>query len=389
MRCAVQSCRKGNGNKASDISFFSFPSNEVLAQKWKQFCQRTQDFNIRTSYICMYHFIRDDFENRLKFEMGFSKKLYLKRNVVPTIYGPNLNIPKRCSQREQQASTLLVKQEQLLQEQDVLSITAQDTTPFEDGSWLGCAEMFECKTVFKRPTCCKQRDQQANSHLVKQEELLQEQDEQSITSQDITPFEDGFSLECAEMFDCKRVFKRPLRCRQREQRANIHLVKQKELLQEHDELSITSQDTTPSEDGSSLECAEMFKCKTVFKRLPRCRKRKQRANTHLVKQEETNFKGPPVIEIKDPFEEVMIKEEPSKYLKTELETLRRENLKIREENRTYRRLFAALERDYKKQIAEYSAHLKVLEDRALAAENECRNMANKLKISFEKDRLPT
>ncbi|XP_053945484.1 uncharacterized protein LOC128854977 isoform X2 [Anastrepha ludens] len=317
MRCAVQSCRKGNGNKASDISFFSFPSNEAVAQKWKQFCQRTQDFNIRTSYICMYHFIRDDFENRLKFEMGFSKKLYLKRNVVPTIYGPNLNIPKRCSQREQQASTFLVKQEELLQEQDVLSITAQDTTPFEDGSWLECAEMFECKTVFKRPTCCKQRDQHANSHLVKQEDLLQEQDEQSITSQDPTPFEDGSSLKCAEMFECKTVFKRPPPCRQREQRANTHLIKQEELLQEQDEQSISSQDTTPLEDRSSLACAEMFECKTVFKRPPRCRQRKQRANIHLVKQEETNFKGSPVIEIKDPFEEVMLKEEPINYLKTE------------------------------------------------------------------------
>ncbi|XP_054725732.1 52 kDa repressor of the inhibitor of the protein kinase-like [Anastrepha obliqua] len=242
MRCAVRNCGSDNGGKTSDCSFFIFPTDEALAQKWKQFCRQPKDIDITTSYICMYHFIREDFENGLKYEMGFSKKLYLKRDAVPTIYDRNLHTPKR---------------------------------------------------------------------------------------------------------------------QRLEQRALTNIVKEEELLQEQDELSITSQDTTPYEDGSSLEGTVMYEYETLFE-------------------------NPAVLGGTDPFQEVMINVEPANCLKTELENLHRENLKLREENRKYRRLFTALERDYKKQAEEYTTNLKVLEDRALKAENQCKNMESRLKKILKK-----
>nr|XP_036220315.1 uncharacterized protein LOC106627465 isoform X4 [Bactrocera oleae] len=70
MKCAVANCRSDNHSKASNCSFYIFPSNMELAKKWVEFCRREDYFNPKTSFICMKHFTRDDFGNNLQFEMA-------------------------------------------------------------------------------------------------------------------------------------------------------------------------------------------------------------------------------------------------------------------------------------------------------------------------------
>ncbi|XP_039963442.1 uncharacterized protein LOC120776654 isoform X2 [Bactrocera tryoni] len=86
MKCAVANCRSDNHSKASNCSFYIFPSNMELAKKWVEFCRRKDYFNPKTSFICMKHFTRDDFGNSLQFEMGYARNRLLKRGVVPSIY---------------------------------------------------------------------------------------------------------------------------------------------------------------------------------------------------------------------------------------------------------------------------------------------------------------
>ncbi|XP_036341770.1 uncharacterized protein LOC118751109 [Rhagoletis pomonella] len=94
MKCAVISCGKTNNNKASECSFFRFPAEPNLARKLIKFCRRDKDFNPKTGYVCMDHFSSEDFENSLKYQMGFAKKRALKRDV-PTIYKKQIENPER------------------------------------------------------------------------------------------------------------------------------------------------------------------------------------------------------------------------------------------------------------------------------------------------------
>uniref|UniRef100_A0A0A1XFK1 THAP domain-containing protein 2 n=2 Tax=Zeugodacus cucurbitae TaxID=28588 RepID=A0A0A1XFK1_ZEUCU len=86
MKCAVADCRSDNRSKASNCSFYIFPSHPALARKWVQFCRREDYFNPKTSFICMKHFKRDDFGNSLQYEMGYARNRLLNRGVVPSIY---------------------------------------------------------------------------------------------------------------------------------------------------------------------------------------------------------------------------------------------------------------------------------------------------------------
>uniref|UniRef100_W8C255 THAP domain-containing protein 5 n=1 Tax=Ceratitis capitata TaxID=7213 RepID=W8C255_CERCA len=90
MKCAVLNCKSTNLSRASDFSFFRFPSEPTLLEKWMKFCRRKNKFNPSTSVMCMNHFTPDDIENRQKFEMGFSKRRLLKNGAVPTLYKDNV-----------------------------------------------------------------------------------------------------------------------------------------------------------------------------------------------------------------------------------------------------------------------------------------------------------
>lgn len=69
MRCAVHKCKSSN-EKGRYCRFYSFPSDETLRKKWKDFCGRPKDFNASHARICSFHFVSDDIERNLKYEMG-------------------------------------------------------------------------------------------------------------------------------------------------------------------------------------------------------------------------------------------------------------------------------------------------------------------------------
>ena len=69
MKCVVVNCKSKNRGKASECSYFGFPSDDKHRKKWISFCCR-KIFNPNTSYVCMHHFKADDFKNNLQYEMG-------------------------------------------------------------------------------------------------------------------------------------------------------------------------------------------------------------------------------------------------------------------------------------------------------------------------------
>ncbi|XP_018786371.1 PREDICTED: uncharacterized protein LOC108967409 isoform X2 [Bactrocera latifrons] len=105
MKCAVANCRSDNHSKASNCSFYIFPSNMELAKKWVEFCRREDYFNPKTSFICMKHFTRGDFGNSLQFEMGYARNRLLKRGAVPSIYE---NLPEGSDIKTTSTQRLLV-----------------------------------------------------------------------------------------------------------------------------------------------------------------------------------------------------------------------------------------------------------------------------------------
>lgn len=71
MRCEVTNCKSNTKEGALNISFFNFPKNAELAEKWALFCCR--DDNLTNGRICSEHFAPEDIENNMEYEMG--KKL--------------------------------------------------------------------------------------------------------------------------------------------------------------------------------------------------------------------------------------------------------------------------------------------------------------------------
>ncbi|XP_017471709.1 PREDICTED: THAP domain-containing protein 2-like, partial [Rhagoletis zephyria] len=120
MKCAVLNCHTDYKVKASECSLFSFPVNPVLRKEWIQFCRQNKDYNFSTAYICMEHFVREDFENIVQFEMGFAKKRILKREAVPSIYKPSDANPER-SQRVQRRRNKEIVDELLRQSEESTS----------------------------------------------------------------------------------------------------------------------------------------------------------------------------------------------------------------------------------------------------------------------------
>lgn len=92
--CAVSTCHN-RGPKPSDsksdeetvISYFSFPKNSELRDKWIKACGRGDNFNPNTSRICSNHFRDSDFVRNLKAELlGYdSPRKFLKKGSVPTV----------------------------------------------------------------------------------------------------------------------------------------------------------------------------------------------------------------------------------------------------------------------------------------------------------------
>mgnify|MGYP001221174352 CR=1 FL=1 len=87
-RCVVYGC--GNTCKTKDVAIHEFPrpSNKKRYKEWTKFVSKTRNhWTPTTSYhICSQHFEEAAFSNKMKYDMGFTKLLLLKKDSVPSIY---------------------------------------------------------------------------------------------------------------------------------------------------------------------------------------------------------------------------------------------------------------------------------------------------------------
>ncbi|XP_055846078.1 uncharacterized protein LOC129912023 [Episyrphus balteatus] len=82
--CAVFDCKNDSEKKLThDTSFHLFPKDPQLREKWVAFCKTTTI--VRASRICSLHFKEDDFENNIKYQMGFASIRILLKTAVPTV----------------------------------------------------------------------------------------------------------------------------------------------------------------------------------------------------------------------------------------------------------------------------------------------------------------
>ena len=86
----VKSCVAAGCTKTSNdgISFFKFPSNPVMRQRWTKEVQRTRDRWSGPSQRSVLCFTADSFEpdSAIAPTMGITKRQRLKPDAVPTIF---------------------------------------------------------------------------------------------------------------------------------------------------------------------------------------------------------------------------------------------------------------------------------------------------------------
>lgn len=60
--CHAPSCIDfGKVNKQSSVLYHRFPKDEELLKKWKRFCDKVDDGNLDSCYICTKHFTSNDY----------------------------------------------------------------------------------------------------------------------------------------------------------------------------------------------------------------------------------------------------------------------------------------------------------------------------------------
>ena len=84
MICAINGCF--NKPKTGDgFSFFNFPRDPIMKEKWYKLCNRSSDFNANTSRICEVHFDENDFEKHKNKLVNKSYRKKLKKDAIPSI----------------------------------------------------------------------------------------------------------------------------------------------------------------------------------------------------------------------------------------------------------------------------------------------------------------
>lgn len=79
-QCAVDGCP----NKSDTIIHYILPEEPIRRQQWVDFLRRQRSADIsRCTRICGSHFSEDSFT---KLDLGFTKRLILNVNAVPSIY---------------------------------------------------------------------------------------------------------------------------------------------------------------------------------------------------------------------------------------------------------------------------------------------------------------
>ncbi|XP_067627751.1 protein suppressor of hairy wing-like [Eurosta solidaginis] len=115
MKCAVSGCTSSHQKGDPSLSFHRFPINQTLVKAWEKFCGRKCEKNFS---VCNKHFRREDYENLLKYELGFTDKLTLKKDAVPSIYETD----EESIQKKQREEYKKIVDDLLRQhEEDVLS----------------------------------------------------------------------------------------------------------------------------------------------------------------------------------------------------------------------------------------------------------------------------
>ena len=88
-RCVIGGCSNTNRD---GVSVHKFPKDEALREKWDRFVRYTRkDWQHATEFsvICGAHFQKpQDYENFMKWEMGFTRQLDLKKGAIPSIRIP-------------------------------------------------------------------------------------------------------------------------------------------------------------------------------------------------------------------------------------------------------------------------------------------------------------
>ena len=80
--CAVAICKSPNG---PGILYHAFPKDPELRVQWIQACMRKDPINPVHAEICSNHFVEDDYDRDLKYELlGLPKRKRLKKDAVPS-----------------------------------------------------------------------------------------------------------------------------------------------------------------------------------------------------------------------------------------------------------------------------------------------------------------
>uniref|UniRef100_A0A8C6LWE6 THAP domain-containing protein 1 n=1 Tax=Nothobranchius furzeri TaxID=105023 RepID=A0A8C6LWE6_NOTFU len=88
-RCSVVGC-------GSSVGLHSFPLDFEIRRQWLRAIGVQDNSQLPPgAVVCNQHFTRDSFANMMEFELGYSARLRLKREAVPTVALPRI----RCSPR--------------------------------------------------------------------------------------------------------------------------------------------------------------------------------------------------------------------------------------------------------------------------------------------------
>uniref|UniRef100_A0A8C6L3D5 THAP domain-containing protein 1 n=1 Tax=Nothobranchius furzeri TaxID=105023 RepID=A0A8C6L3D5_NOTFU len=86
-RCSVVGC-------GSSVGLHSFPLDLEIRRQWLRAIGVLENSQLPPgAVVCNQHFTRDSFANMVEFELGYSARLRLKREAVPTVALPRI----RCS----------------------------------------------------------------------------------------------------------------------------------------------------------------------------------------------------------------------------------------------------------------------------------------------------
>ncbi|KAH8409777.1 hypothetical protein KR222_007139, partial [Zaprionus bogoriensis] len=114
MKCAVHNCAnkiKAKEKHSQQLSFFSFPKNPEVLNKWLAFCRKNnkdkQNKINPKSVICNEHFNEEDIQGGLQFQMGLCSKRMLRPGAVPCLNKNNISAAER-ERRERRKNKKLV-----------------------------------------------------------------------------------------------------------------------------------------------------------------------------------------------------------------------------------------------------------------------------------------